>query len=37
MRRLAYFYTRTALDDRLLALEQAHQHPDYGHLAGEAL
>ena len=34
MRRIAYFYTRTAIDDRLLALEQAHQHPDYEHLSG---
>jgi hypothetical protein len=29
MRRLAFFYTRTLIDDRALALEQAHQHPDY--------
>jgi hypothetical protein len=29
MRRLAYFYTRTVIDDRVLALEQAYQHPDY--------
>jgi len=34
MRRIAHYYTRTTLDDRLLALEQAHQHPDYEHLAG---
>lgn len=29
MRRVAFFYTRTLLDDRQLALEQAHQYPDY--------
>lgn len=29
MRRLAYFYTRTVVDDRVLALEQSYQHPDY--------
>ena len=34
MRRIAHYYTRTTLDDRLLALERAHQHPDYEHLAG---
>ncbi len=32
MRRLAFFYSRFTIDDRLLALEQAHQHPDYEHL-----
>jgi hypothetical protein len=33
MRRIAYFYTRTAIDDRLPALAQAHRHPDYEHLS----
>lgn len=36
MRRIAHYYTRSTLDDRVLALEQAHQHPDYEHLAGTA-
>jgi hypothetical protein len=29
MRRLAFYHTRFAIDDRQLALEQGHQHPDY--------
>ncbi|HEY8775453.1 MAG TPA: hypothetical protein VIM33_03110 [Gaiellaceae bacterium] len=33
MRRLAFFYTRLSVDDRLLVLEQGHQHPDYAELA----
>lgn len=32
MRRVAFFYTRTVLDDRALALERADQHPDYADL-----
>jgi len=28
MRRLAFFYTHTVVDDVQLAVEQAHQHPD---------
>jgi hypothetical protein len=32
MRRLAFFYSRFAIDAGALALEQGHQHPDYEHL-----
>lgn len=28
MRRLAFFYSHTVIDDVQLAVEQAHQHPD---------
>jgi hypothetical protein len=32
MRRLALFYTRLAIDDVQLAVQQAHNHPDYAAL-----
>jgi hypothetical protein len=34
-RRLVHFYTRTALPLQQPALQEAHQHPDYEHLADE--
>lgn len=33
MRRLCVFYTRTCPDADVLALEQAHQHPDYANVS----
>lgn len=35
MRRLAFFYTRAPLDDVQLALQEAHNHPDYEQAAVE--
>ncbi|MCP9491008.1 MAG: hypothetical protein MSC31_14215 [Solirubrobacteraceae bacterium MAG38_C4-C5] len=35
MRRLVYFYTRMSIPLQQLALQEAHQHPDYEHLADE--
>lgn len=35
MRRLVHFYTRTAIPLQHLALQEAHQHPDYEHLTDE--
>ncbi len=32
MRRLAFFYSRSTIDESQLALEQGYQHPDYEHL-----
>jgi hypothetical protein len=34
MRRITVFYTRASLDTGGLVLQEAHQHPDYEHLAG---
>jgi hypothetical protein len=33
MRRVAFYCTRFAMDARPLVLQEAHQHPDYEHLA----
>jgi hypothetical protein len=33
MRRVAFYYTRLAMDAGPLVLQEAHQHPDYEHLA----
>lgn len=35
MRRLVHFYTRYSMPLEALALQEAHQHPDYEHLADE--
>jgi hypothetical protein len=35
MRRLVYFYTRMSIPVQQLALQEAHQHPDYASLADE--